>query len=307
MSDQMFDRILFATSATDACDHAARVAFNMAERYGAHLDIFHVLGRPTRGYSQVAIDVKTRERVEVDEEYREWVKEEIRVYYERQLANVADQCAIDVAVGEPHREVLRRARQTEPDLIVMGGHTRHVEDSVYAATAAGTTFQKVARGAHCPVLVITRPAGSFWGGFSRIVFGTDFSGASDVAFEHAAKFARALDCELYLFHAVDISGMGMGQVMAQDDIEEKLRSARQHMRFRYAAKIGDVKNYTIDVWEGLPYLEIVKYAREKQADLIVMAHHAKRREGEDARMGSNMEQVVVRASCPVLSINRTVR
>lgn len=79
------------------------------------------------------------------------------------------------------------------------------------------------------------------------------------------------------------------------------------MRFRYAAKFEDLKNYTIDVWEGLPYLEIVKYAREKQADLIVMAHHAKRREGEDTRIGSNMEQVVVRANCPVLSVNRAVK
>lgn len=303
----MFNRILFATSATEACDHAARVAFNMAGRYGARLDIFHVLGLPTRGYSQVAIDVKSRERVEVDDEYRAWVSEEIRGYYEQLLAKLDDHFEINVTVGAPHREVLRQARQTEPDLIVMGGHTKHVEDSVYAATAAGSTFQRVARAANCPVLVITRPAGSFWGGFSRIVFGTDFSQASDVAFDYAVAFARALDCELFLFHAVDISGLSMGQILAQEDIEAKLRSARQRMRYHYVPKMDELKSYTIDVWEGLPYLEIVKYAREKQADLIVMAHHAKRREGEDARIGSNMEQVVVRATCPVLSINRTVK
>lgn len=303
----MFNRILFATSATEACDHAARVAFNMAGRYGARLDIFHVLGLPTRGYSQVAIDVKSRERVEVDDEYRAWVSEEIRGYYEQLLAKLDDNFEINITVGAPHREVLRQARQTEPDLIVMGGHTKHVEDSVYAATAAGSTFQRVARAANCPVLVITRPAGSFWGGFSRIVFGTDFSQASDVAFDYAVAFARALDCELFLFHAVDISGLSMGQILAQEDIEAKLRSARQRMRGRYVPKMDELKSYTIDVWEGLPYLEIVKYAREKQADLIVMAHHAKRREGEDARIGSNMEQVVVRATCPVLSINRTVK
>ncbi|MDZ7832916.1 MAG: universal stress protein [Desulfobacterales bacterium] len=303
----MFNKILLATSATEACDHAARVAFNMAGRYSANLDIFHVLGLPTRGYSQVAIDVKTRERVEVDDEYREWVKEEIRGYYEELLAKLNDNFSINVSVGVPHREILRQARETEPDLIVMGGHTKHVEDSVYAATAAGSTFQRVARAAHCPVLVITRPAGSFWGGFSRIVFGTDFSRASDVAFDYALSVARALDCELCLFHAVDVSGVPTGRILPQDDIEEKLRSARKHMRFRYAAKFEDLKNYTIDVWEGLPYLEIVKYAREKQADLIVMAHHAKRREGEDTRIGSNMEQVVVRANCPVLSVNRAVK
>ena len=303
----MFNKILFATSATEACDHAARVAFNMAGRYGAFLDIFHVLGLPTRGYSQVAIDVKTRERVEVDEEYQAWVKEEIRGYYQALLPKLNNHFGINVSVGVPYREILRQAREIEPDLIVMGGHTKHVEDSVYAATAAGSTFQRVARGAHCPVLVITRPAGSFWGGFSRIVFGTDFSKASDVAFNYAVSLARALNCELFLFHAVDVSGVPMGRILAQDDIESRLHSARQRMRFRYEANIADLQNYSIDVWEGLPYLEIVKYAREKQADLIVMAHHAKRSEGGDARIGSNMEQVVVRANCPVLSVNRAVK
>ncbi|MBS3731537.1 MAG: universal stress protein [Desulfobacterales bacterium] len=303
----MFDRILLATSATEACDHAARVAFNMAERYKSYLNIFHVLGLPTRAYSQDVIDVKTRERVTADEEYIAWVKEEIRGYYERLLEKTGENYGIEVAVGAPHREILRAARNNDPDLIVMGGSTGHMEDSAYKKTTAGSTFQRVARAAHCPVLVVTRPAASFWGGFSRIVLGTDFSEASDVAFEYALQLARALDCELFLFHAVDISAMAMGKVMAQDDIEENLRVARRRMRSRYVPKMPDFESYTMDAWEGLPYVEITKYAREKQADLIVMAHHARRDVSEKVPMGSTMEQVIVRAACPVLSINRGVK
>lgn len=303
----MFERILLATSATEVCDHAARVAFNMAERYKSYLNIFHVLGLPTRAYSQVVIDVKSRDRVTVDDEYIAWVKEEIRGYYERLLEKTAGNYGIEVAVGVPHREILRAARNNRPDLVVMGGSTAHVEDSAYKKTAAGSTFQRVARGAHCPVLVVTRPAASFWGGFSRIVFGTDFSEASDAAFAYAVKTARALECELFLFHAVDISAMAMGRIMPQDDIEDQLRVARRRMRSRYVPKMEGFGAYTIDAWEGLPYVEIVKYAREKQADLIVMAHHARRAAPEEAPMGSTMEQVIVRASCPVLSINRSVK
>lgn len=303
----MFDRILLATSATEACDHAARVAFNMAERYKSYLNIFHVLGLPTRAYSQDVIDVKTRERVTADEEYVAWVKEEIRGYYERLLEKTGDNYGIEVAVGSPHREILRAARNNHPDLIVMGGSTGHMEDSSYKKTTAGSTFQRVARAAHCPVLVVTRPAASFWGGFSRIVLGTDFSEASDVAFEYALQLARALDCELFLFHAVDVSAMAMGKVMPQDDIEENLRVARRRMRSRYVPKMPDFESYTMDAWEGLPYVEITKYAREKQADLIIMAHHAKRDASGQAPMGSTMEQVIVRAASPVLSINRSVK
>ena len=74
----MFKKILFATSATPASDHAARVAFNIAKSYDAHLDIFHILGVPSRGYSQVVVDVKTHEKVDVDDDYMAWVKEEVK-------------------------------------------------------------------------------------------------------------------------------------------------------------------------------------------------------------------------------------
>jgi nucleotide-binding universal stress UspA family protein len=212
-----------------------------------------------------------------------------------------------VAVGEPHREILRAARNNAPDLIVMGGSTSHVEDSVYKKTSAGSTFHRVAKAAHSPVLVVTRPAASFWGGFSRIVFGTDFSEASESAFDYALGLARTFSCELFLFHAVDVSAMAAGRIIAQDDIEEQIRVALRRMRGRYLPKMEGFEAFQMDSWEGLPYVEIVKYAREKQADLMVMAHHARRASIEEAPMGGTMEQVIVRASCPVLSINRNVR
>ncbi|MEZ4551156.1 MAG: hypothetical protein R2874_11920 [Desulfobacterales bacterium] len=54
------------------------MAFDMAQRYNADIRIFHVLGIPTRGYSQVVVDVTTGEEVTLDDNYRDLVKEEIR-------------------------------------------------------------------------------------------------------------------------------------------------------------------------------------------------------------------------------------
>ena len=104
MGFDMFKKILFATSATVASDHAARVAFNIARSYQSHLNIFHVMGIPSRGYSQVVVDVKTKERVDVDEDYTAWVTEDIRTYYEKYLDESLDY-SIDVAVGLPAREI----------------------------------------------------------------------------------------------------------------------------------------------------------------------------------------------------------
>lgn len=299
----MFKDILFATSATGACDHAARVAFEVARQYGAQLTLLHVLGIPSRGYSQAVRDVKTGETVTVDDEYRAWVVEELRTQHERLLQR-HDRVAFETAVGFPHREILRFVRGRHPDLIVMGGSTGASDVSVYKKTMAGSTLQKVAKSASCPLMVVARPAASFWGGISSIVYGTDFSKASDAAFTFAARLARSLEGELHLFHAVDISRLHAGQALDQDDIEARLREARNRIRGRYVKQLGDYPRFRIEAWEGLPYVEIVKFARERQADLIVMAHSTREADPESTRLGSNMEQVIMRATCPVISVNR---
>ena len=299
----MFKKILFATSASSASDYAARVAFDMAGRYQAHLTILHVLGVPTRGYSQVVMDVKTGEKVELDDEYIAWVEEEIKTYYSHQL-ETAENVDIKIAVGYPHREILREARQSKPDLVIMGGSTEEDGVSVYKKSMVGSTLQRVAKSVRCPVLIVNRAAASFWGGMSSVVFGTDFSKASDAAFQFALKVANTLDCELHVFHALDISDVHLGKLRTQDEIESKIRESLQRIRGRYIKQLDKGRDYSFDVWEGIPYIEIVKYAREKYADLIVMAHHTQKMNAEDKRLGSNIEQVIVRAGCPVISINK---
>lgn len=299
----MFNKILFASSATPACDHAARVAFEMASQYNAEISVFHVLGVPTRGYSQEVLDIRTGEKVPLDDDYIEWVTEEIKTYYSKQLEK-ADKYHIAIGVGLPHREILREAQRSKPDLIILGGTTEVGTVSVYQKSMVGSTLHRVAKAAKCPVLAINRPAASFWGGLSNIVFGTDFSKASDATFNFVKKLARTLNCELHIFHALDISGIQMGKIITQDEIEMKIRDRLSLIRRKYVREIEDLKDYSFDVWEGIPYMEIVKYAREKHADLIVMASHALKSDAEDSRLGSNIEQVIARAGCPVLSVNR---
>jgi len=303
MGFDMFKKILFATSATAASDHAARVAFNIARSYQSHLNIFHVLGVPSRGYSQVVVDVKTKEHVDVDEDYTAWVTEDIKTYYGKYLDGSLNY-SIDVAVGLPAREILRQAKTIKPDLIILGGSTGDEDETVYKKSSVGSTLQKIAKSANCPVLFVNRPAASFWGGLSNIVFGTDFSKTSDKAFDFAMKVAKALDCELSVFHALDITALHAGKMLSQDEIEQQIRESLRKIRARYEPRLKELKGYSMDVWEGIPFIEIVKYARDKQADLLIMAHHSRKISSEDIRLGGNVEQVIVRAGCPVISINK---
>ena len=51
----------------------------------------------------------------------------------------------------------------------------------------------------------------------------------------------------------------------------------------------------------------IKFAREKEADLIAMAHHTREVDPEKALLGSTVEQVVLRSACPVASVNHPDR
>ena len=42
----MFNKILFATTASPTCDNAAKVAFDLEMKWDAKLYVFHVLGIP---------------------------------------------------------------------------------------------------------------------------------------------------------------------------------------------------------------------------------------------------------------------
>ena len=300
----MFKKVLFATSASPCCDAAARVAFDMANRYSAELVTFHVLGVPSRGYSQTVTDVRTGDLVEADEDYVQWVMEELKTTYEKQLAECPE-CALATGTGVPYREVLRKAREIDADLIIMGASTTACEvPESHRRGVAGSTLQAVAKSSRCPVLVVNRPSASYWGGFSNVVFATDFSKASDSAFQFAMKTAKEMGCTLNMFHAVDITGVHAGKSPDQDSIEDQVMAARTKIREKYVWQMDGFQDYEIDVWEGIPYVEIVKFAREKQADLIIMAHHTHEVDPEKAAFGSTLEQVLLRASCPVASVNR---
>jgi nucleotide-binding universal stress UspA family protein len=293
----MFKKILLATSGAPSTFGAARVAFDMAKRYGAEVVVFNVMGVPTKAFSQLVNDVRTGEEIEVDDEYRAWVEEELKSTFEKQIESV-EYAKIVTTTGVPSREILRAARAEDADLIVMGASSG--DSSAYRKGYPGSTLQRVAKAARCPVMTVHRETASYWGGFGNIVFATDFSKQAENAFKFALNSAKELGCDLTLFHALDISG----KVMDQNAIEDKLIQARTRIRETYGPLIGDFKNFDIEVWEGVPYVEIVKIARERSADLIVLAHHSRELDADLASIGSTLEQVILRAGCPVVSVSK---
>ena len=256
------------------------------------------------GFSPFVRDARTGEEEYYDRDYIQWVEEELKNTYSMQLEKYP-QTRIVTTAGIPHTEILRIARKENVDFIVMGAHSRQEETGATRyRNIVGSNMQKVAKGARCPVLIVNRPCVTCLWYFSNIILGTDFSKASYSAFLFAYKLAREIGSKLHIFHSLDLSGMHAGKVLSQEEIEEKMNGIKQKMHDIYLSKMKDYDNVETEVWEGVPYVEILKYCREKSGDLIVMAHHTRDIDPEEAILGSTVEQVALRASCPVASVNR---
>jgi len=281
----MFKKIMFATSITSACDPAARVAFNVGSLYKAPVTIFHV------------IEKQGPEDTEAD------IHKKIAEYYKDLLSKI-ENYDIQTAHGIPCKEILKEIERSTPDLLVMGVSTRGEAGLETAIKNTGSSFQKIIKAAICPVLIVNRPAASFWGTISNAVFATDFSKNSDRAFDFAATLAKKTNCEFHIFHAQNVSLTPGSKEFDQNAIEERRREKLSFSKKKYGAKLEGIETYTIEVWEGSPYIEIVKYARDKYADLIIMGQDSKNPGSQNDELGSTIRQVILRAGCPVLCMNK---
>jgi CheY-like chemotaxis protein/nucleotide-binding universal stress UspA family protein len=138
--------------------------------------------------------------------------------------------------------------------------------------------------------------------FSNIVLATDFSEPAFCAFDYALKLAQYYDAKLNIFHAIPIPEDK--ECPPQSVIEENINKTIDLMKKKYGEDLKDIVEYSLETWEGTPHVEILKYARWKHADLIIMAHHSKGQDPETAVLGSNVIKVASGARCPILSINK---
>jgi nucleotide-binding universal stress UspA family protein len=135
---------------------------------------------------------------------------------------------------------------------------------------------------------------------------TDFSDASESALRYGKAMAEAFGASLHVVHvmedllahawAAEVYVSSMPQL--RDEIEKE---SRQRLETLLAE--GDRKKFRAEIalLAGNPFLEIIRYAKAHDVDLIVMGTHGR---GPIAHMllGSVAEKVVRKSPCPVLTV-----
>ena len=140
---------------------------------------------------------------------------------------------------------------------------------------------------------------------ARILCAVDFSEYSAYALRYAVDFARIFDAELWLLHVLELAFMpvyataGLPELnLPTDQLEQEARTRVDELVEQCAAKHAKVSG-TVRV--GTPFVEIIQFAKEIEADLIVVGTHG--HTGlRHMLIGSVAEKVLRKAPCPVLSV-----
>jgi nucleotide-binding universal stress UspA family protein len=141
--------------------------------------------------------------------------------------------------------------------------------------------------------------------FKRILFATDFSPLANEASLAAAEMSKTFRAPLLALHVVHFPGIVLpdGAIFAGpevvSDIMTKVESALHTTKDELAAA-GAVE-VTTRSEQGVPFVEIVRVAREGKFDLIVIGTHG--RTGiRHVLIGSTSERVVRKAPCAVMVV-----
>lgn len=136
----------------------------------------------------------------------------------------------------------------------------------------------------------------------KVLLATDFSEHSNAARQFATVLARDSGATLLIAHVIEPpphsadAGFGGYKVVAEDEatVERQLLDVVQ----------TDPKvDWSHKLLHGAPAQEIVKYAAEEGADMIVIGSHG-RRGLMRMLLGSVAENIVRSAKCPVLTIKQ---
>jgi nucleotide-binding universal stress UspA family protein len=296
-----FKHILCPIDFSDTSIRALTYATAFAARYGARLEVMHVVP----GFEE-RVPLETGRAN--DSGGGPVSHDDVLAALRRSLQE-AGATGLNTTVlayeGRPHALIAHRAQAQPADLLVMGSHGR----SGFNRLLLGSVTEKVLRTVSCPVLTVP-PAVSAERAtevtFKRILCAMDYSPSALKALRYALELGRQADGCVSVLYALEY----MDPEEPCEHVDFDIRTRRQHFidhaRERLHAQLAQESTTWCEIKEVVTidraYKAILQHAAASAADLIVMG--AQGTAGLELMMyGSNTQHVVRAATCPVLTVH----
>jgi nucleotide-binding universal stress UspA family protein len=239
------DRILVASDLSAESLLAVARATMLATAHRAHLGVLRVVDPDVDDVDLEGAGVELREA----------------------LARTPAAVGADLAVvsGTPFVEIIRHARATDVDVVVVG----YSGQDAGPRSGLGTTVERVIRKGDRPVLSVRRgPRGPY----RRLVVGIDYSEHSAQALAFGSVLAP--EAAVQVIHAYPLLGVRKleGAGASHDEVAAYLRTVevREAERLEAYVRERDVRGVSHHVIPGPAQTSLPALARERRADLLVV-------------------------------------
>ena len=207
---------------------------------------------------------------------------------------------LDQATGPPAESIVRLARHWRSVLIVLCTHTRQVKPR----RALGSVAGQVLLDAPCPVMLVHPERGRRPWAVRRIVLPHDGMPTTAAALGPAMELAQRSGAELNVLHVptpdvpTEPDAVTAPQYLDQPQHEWPLWEREfLEQTLGLSKRPPSVRTRPV-LRRGAPGAEILRFARECEGDLIVLAWHGSLEPGR-ARI---MRQILREAPCPILTL-----
>jgi nucleotide-binding universal stress UspA family protein len=214
------------------------------------------------------------------------------------------QVASDTAIGSPAGEILKKAKEYGPDLIVVGAQGRSAINRFFL----GSISQKVLTEAHCSVRV-ARGRIEVDPTPMRIIIGFDGSKGARSAVDEAAKRPWRDFSEIRLITVLeDLTPTAIGRFIPPiaPTVERVNQSQRERMEKLADDAVKTFRSKTISatshILAGNPKDILVEEAQRWNADCIFVGANAYGNRMERFLLGSTSAAVAARAACSVENV-----
>jgi nucleotide-binding universal stress UspA family protein len=286
--------VLCATDFSETAERAAKLASDLAERFGAQFHLLHVNVILEDPHLEEAHRRRLEELVATGDAARR-----------RDLENGPEhQPGLEVIPHmvrglAPAEAIVETASNLSTELIAMGTHGRRGLSKLLL----GSVAERVVRTSPVPVLTVRADADIELEGAARFLVPHDFSDTSANAVRTAAAWAAALGGEITLLHAVEpvvYPEFYSVDVLSDDLMTRLVERSEKALRSAEEDLLGGV-DATVKVEVGRASDTIVHQATAEDYDFVVMATRGL--SGlEQVLLGSVAESVLRRCEIPLLAV-----
>lgn len=254
----MSQHLLLATDLSARCDRAMDRSLQLAQQWGAELDVINVLEQPVAPEQLLGWMVSAEQGKDEDIVARAMEKEFVGCNLKGHM---------HIARGEPKDAIVRQANEIDASLVITG----MARSETFGRFLLGSTVESMARSIKRPLLVVRNRV---HGAYQRIMVSTDFSEASREVLVRAAQMFP--EQELLLYHVVSLPLSGIGGEQSEKKVAQSIEQGEALAFLLNSGLTPEQRRWVRVVVEAGPLeTQMARYVREQDIQLVILGSHGR--------------------------------